>query len=176
MKTNAQLVVALCALCFGIGTASAEVFVGAGINNNSYDYDDLDTSTGSKLYVGYYAENGLFGEVAAIDLGDTQSNLAPLGLSISGLAGYIGYRSQTAVTGLGGFGKVGAYSFDSDLTAFGSTVATRSSSGLAWSLGLLYAFNKNFALRAEVEQFVSVEDFANNESVSGFSASLEVRF
>lgn len=55
-------------------------------------------------------------------------------------------------------------------------MASESSNGFAWCLGLSYGFNENVAIRGEIEQFVGVEDFAKDESITGFSACLEFRF
>lgn len=120
-------------------------------------------------------QDGVFLEVAHIDLGDTESDIAPIGLEISGFAAYVGYRNEVA-PGFHFFGKLGLYSVDSELIDSGSSIAERSGSGLGWGLGLSYAFNKTFAVRGELEQLVAVEDFADDESVTGFSISVELRF
>lgn len=146
------------------------------MSNSSYDYSDLDNSSGYKIFAGYYAESGVFVEAATVNLGETDADGAPAGFEAGGLAAYVGYRGEPPSGGFGFFGKIGAYSFDTDLIVSGTTIATESSSGLAWALGISYAFNANVAVRGEIEQFVGVEDFATDESITGGSVSIEFRF
>jgi hypothetical protein len=169
----ARVVVVLGALF--ASAAQAELFIGGGVSNYSYNYTDLDNSSGSKIYGGYYAEGGAFVEIASIELGETESDLISAGLDISGTAAYVGFRSQ-GDTGWGFFGKIGMYSFDSDLIIAGSTVDQASSSGVSWGFGVTYALSDAVALRGELENFSGVEDFADDESISGGSISLEIRF
>ena len=175
MRTSVIGVAFLCAAMFAGAPAQAEVYVGAGISNSSYSYEDLDNSSGNKIYGGYRMPNGVFFEAARVDLGDTVSKLAPLGFQASGIAGYVGYASGSGM-GPDGFVKIGFYSFDTDLLVNGSTVDTQSGSGLAWGFGLLVALNETFTIRMELDGYVGVKDFADNDSVYGGSLSLEARF
>lgn len=157
-------------------TAEAGFFVGGGVSNSSYDYNDLDNSTGYKIFGGYYAQSGVFVEAASVNPGETEADGVSAGFEADGMAAFVGYRGEPPTGGFGFFGKIGAYSFDTDLIISGTTVDTESSSGLAWALGISYAFNANVAVRGEIEQFVGVEDFANDESITGGSVSIEFRF
>ena len=166
--------IAVVLLSFGLSgmeMARAEFFVGAGVSNHSYEYEDVENSTGNKIYGGYYFENGVFLEAAKVNLGNADVEASSLSFKASGNAAFIGYR-MTEASGTSFFGKVGQYSFDTKLNVSG---ITESSSGLAWGLGLSSRINKHFAVRGEIEQYVGVRDFAGDHSVTGGVLGIELR-
>lgn len=152
-------------------SAHAGVFIGGGINNNSFGYDNVDNSTGNQLYAGYYFDSGVFLEVSRVDLGEGDVENTSYALDMSGMAYYVGYKSELP-SGFGWYAKGGLYSIDTKVDGLGE----ESSSGLTLGGGILYAFNKHFALRAGLHMFVGVEDFDQDESVVGGSLSVEARF
>jgi hypothetical protein len=170
VKINKAVVCAAFASLFTT-SVQAGVFIGGGINNNSYNYDNVENSTGSQLYAGYYFDSGVFVEIARVDLGEADVEATSVTIEMSGMAYYIGYKSELS-TGFGWYAKGGMYSLDTEVTGLGE----ESSSGLTLGGGILYAFNKHFALRAGLQTFIGVEDFDQDESVFGGSVSLEARF
>ena len=168
MKTR----IAAAILALGITSAArAEFFVGAGISNHSYDYYDVQNSNGTKLYGGYYTDKGVFVEAALVDLGNADVDRSNYKLEISGNTAFIGYR-RVETSGMGFYGKVGVYSFDTKLNV---AAGTESGSGLAWGFGLTYPLNRNFSIRGEIEQYVGVKDFAEDTSVTGGCLAIELR-
>ena len=171
MKNKRTLVCVAALAGFFATSANADVFIGGGVSNNSYGYDNVENSTGSQLYVGYYFDSGVFLEISKVDLGEADIENDPRSLEMSGIAYYAGYKSETS-PGFGWYAKAGMYSFETEL----SGTAKEDSSGLSIGAGIMYAFNKNFALRAGLQTFVGVEDFDQDQSVFGGSVGLEARF
>src|SRR5262245_40645681 len=134
MKIINTLVCAIFACFFTVGAQAGAFFVGGGVNNNSYAYSNVENSSGTQFYAGYYFDSGLFIEADRVDLGDADITDRTLDLEMSGMAYYVGYKWEEP-TGFGWYAKGGMYSID---TKAGS-VGEESSNGLALGAGILFA-------------------------------------
>ena len=91
------------------------------------------------------------------------------GFNISGV--YNTTKNFGKAEPLNAFFKVGAYSVDTEVDGL-----SEGSTGLSFGLGLEYAFTNHFSARIDFEGLSGVEDFANDETVTLFTAAIQVLF
>jgi hypothetical protein len=109
-----------------------------------------------------------------MDLGEADITSLPFSanLHMKGNVVYAGYKSNDR---FGWIAKGGAYSFTTELSDSGSSFE-EDSSGLALGGGFIYTVTPAFAVRAEVECFIGVSDFADDGDVVTVSGGIEFRF
>lgn len=153
-------------------------YVGAKVGNASYDYNDVNNSTTTQFYIGYRQPKSPFGvEVAYVDLGKADITSIPgASLNVSGFNISGVYHSPASTGKLGFILAAGLYSFDNDLKAGSTTVATDSGSGLSLGAGIDYAMTQSFYFRADLQMFIGVKDFASDKTVSQGNIGLEYHF
>src|SRR5262245_56727633 len=83
---------AACAALVLSTSANAGVYVGGGVSDSSYDYDDVQNSTGTQFYIGYVFKPGVFIEAAQVDLGDADVDDTSWTIEMKGTAFYVGYE------------------------------------------------------------------------------------
>ena len=178
MKRSMTLLGAAATLALLSTTAAADSggYVGGAAGFASYNYSDVEDSTAFSIYGGYRPRDGGLGlEVGFLDLGDADiTSISGMSLNISGFNVSATYGTVPNVASpLTIFGKLGLYSFDTELAGAGMSA---SSSGLSFGVGLEYTITERLALRAELQNFSGVEDFANDEDVSLISAGVSYAF
>jgi len=162
----------------------AEPYVGIGIGSAAYkadlsalggaDYDD--TSTGTKLYGGYffnkyYAAEASVYNFAEASVGSLQTGSGTVSGAVSmvGVGAYaVGMYPLSKTVNL--MAKLGVLSWDADLR-INNTKAKNDGVDLAYAVAATYAITKEFLLAAEWEAFNS-----DNPELSMFSVGFRFNF
>lgn len=137
---------------------------------SSSSVDDKDT--GWKLFAGYQFNPNFAVEGGYVDLGkfsfNTTVTAAPAGYTTGSLSGNVKTKNGFLVDAVGiwpatdkfsVFGKLGAYSIKTELSASGPSGSVNQSStdsNFHWGVGAGYDFDKNIGARLEWERFNSV--------------------
>lgn len=155
-------ILGLVALAATSGMAHAGPYLGGGAALTEYRYDDVELGAGLRGFVGYRFEGlPLIVEAGYVDFGEADVESFPgLSLGFTGAQVSIGYFAALSASGNSGLWlKGGYYDGDAELEGLGSSTE-RSSSGATVSVGGDWMFLPWIGLRAEVENFFNVKDFA----------------
>ncbi len=144
-----------------------------------------ETDTGWKLFAGYQFNPYFAVEGGYVDLGEfsfsTSVTAAPAGYTTGSLSGNVKTKNGFLVDAVGiwpvtdkvsVFGKLGAYSMKTELSASGSSGSLSESStdsDLHWGIGAGYDFDKNFGARLEWERF---NDVGNKDKTGEMNVDL----
>ena len=146
------------------GTAAAQGYIGAGAGLTTMDLcDDLggigltscdDKDTGMKIFGGFKFNQNLGLEASWVDLGEVSAT-GPGGTATGEVDGF-----GLAVMGMiplnekfGLFGKVGAYMWDSTVSAPGFGSVSDDGTDIMFGAGVNWNLTTHFGLRAEWERF-----------------------
>jgi hypothetical protein len=160
----------------GFGSAHAGPFIGAKAGGAVYGYDDLDSSFATQLSFGYQPLDGGFGvEASYLDLGeaDIQNTNGELNMSGYNLAGTYSFGGMS--TGSNFVVRVGSYFLDTELSGPGGSV-TEESNGLSMGVGMGFHVSEQFVLAGDIDTYIGVDDFADDESVTAFSVAAQYHF
>lgn len=124
-----------------------------------------DTDTAYKIFGGYNFNKNIGLELAYVDLGEVSFNGTIGGTAVTGSVDTQGFNISAVFTApindrFSIFGKVGAFTWDSDFTASSAAVratASDSSTDFSAGTGAAYNFNKNLSVRTEYEYFDDVD-------------------
>ena len=170
------------ALSLAAHNTSARTYIGGATGKAEFDYSDIDDGDAEKYYIGYQIPGKLYGfELASIDSGaanidDTTFGFESIrvdGYNLSAIyntAQYFGFKQPVNL-----FFKLGYYSVETEVKT--STLSfTEDSSGLSFGLGIDYAINDAFSLRADLEGLYGVDDFADDEIVTFITIGAQINF
>lgn len=166
IKTLTRYVLFLAVLMFSMaGTASAAGQGYFGLSMGSADDEILnESSTGFKLYGGYYFTDTLAMEYGIVGLGDYgPGGIISQGGFYVGVVPSIPLNNSTSF-----FGKLGLFAWSIDVL----DIQVDSGTDLAWGLGVETAVSDTVSLRAEYETFMDV----SGGDVSLLSAGFTVLF
>jgi len=116
-----------------------------------------DTDSAWKLFVGYQANENLGFEAAYVDLGQAKGTGGGVTETVqsSGIAfSLVGTAPLSSSAGI--FGKVGLFSWSTDISATGpvrSASASTTGTDLTYGVGAKFQFNKQVGARLEWEHF-----------------------
>lgn len=147
------------------GAAQAGPYLGGGALLSDYQYSDVDRGAGGRAFLGYRFENlPLMVEAGYTDFGEADIESFPgLSLGFTGGQVTVGYflgLSQTSNSGL--WLKGGFYAGDSEIKDATDSFEKYSRGGLV-SIGGDWMVLPWLGLRAEVENFFNVRDYADFE-------------
>lgn len=178
MKIYSTLILAGLLSVFSTTSQAAEsIYAGFAVGSASYDYEDIDSASATKAFIGYNVNDKISIEATLFDSGEADiTSLPGFTLSSDGFNVSVLYHLQSPNHNelsflLGG----GFYSFDTTLAAFGSSIS-ESGSGLSLAAGINYALTENLAIRADIDMFVGVKDFADDSGMDSFNVGLVVSF
>ncbi|GEM_PF-2453322 len=177
MKNNHRRFAVLLIGLLALPAAQADIYLGASGVRSSYDYDNIQDSTGWKAFGGVRLDNGLLFEAQYQDSGSADIGGQPYQLQFTSAAAFIGYHGQADQAGF--FAKVGVHDTRAELRDDrGRSRGYADTTGLALGVGLSFAFNEYVALRGEVEGLLGVDDFSDRGDSNVWTAALglEARF
>lgn len=155
---------------------TAGFYVGAGIGrakaNDACDFGAIgfvgscdDKSTTWNLFAGYQFTPNIAVEAGYVDLGKVSASGRVGGTPVSASAEtqafeLVGVGMLPVAPSISLYGKLGLARWDADATASSAVVVTASDKGTDFTAGLgaQYAFNRNFAARAEWQYYNDVAD------------------
>ena len=177
MKMNHFIALILTISALGFSSPSyAGGYIGGGLGLSSFDYDDIDDGNAYKVFAGYkFADSSIALEASYIDMGEADVEGVPLELLIDGLNASLVFNPTAPNQPVSFLGRIGMYSFDTELKGPGGSI-TDDSTGLSWGLGIDFAASEHFSFRGEIEGFLGVEDFADDEMVTLISVGLQYNF
>lgn len=163
-------------------TANARTYIGGGAGKSEFDYSDIDDGESEKYYIGFQPAGKLYSfEIATLDSGKADIDNNPFGFESIRVDGYnisavyntapnFGFKQPTNL-----FFKLGYYLVETEVKTT-TTSFTEDSKGLSFGLGLDYAINDAFSLRADLEGLYKVDDFANDEIVTFLTIAAQINF
>jgi len=163
-------------------TTSARTYFGGGTGKAEFDYSDIDDGDSEKYYIGFQPAGKLYSfEIAVLDSGEADIDNNPFGFESIRVDGYnisavyntapnFGFKQPTNL-----FFKLGYYLVETEVKTT-TTSFTEDSNGLSFGLGLDYAINDAFSLRADLEGLYKVDDFADEEIVTFFTLGAQINF
>lgn len=168
LKRSAQA--GACALLLSVGmvnVAEARIYAGGGFGVSTYDYEDVDNGSATKLFLGYeQVESPVYFELALIDSGESDIEGTGVTINVSGLSFGVGYRGvMNHDTGSAFFLKGGLYKTDTELSD-GFNSVSDGNSGLFIGFGGDLMLNPSFGLRFDMEGLLGVEDYADDKNVT----------
>jgi hypothetical protein len=177
MKTyNALILASLLSVFSATSQAEDSLYAGLAAGVSSYDYEDIDPAAATKIFLGYKIGDNAAIEATLYDSGEADiTSLPGLTLSSDGLNITAFYRIHTSADKLTAMVGGGLYSFDTTIEGPGGSIS-ESGSGLSLAGGLEYAFTENFALRADIDMFFGVKDFADNKSLDSLNIGIVLSF
>ena len=159
-----------------VSQAENSIYAGLAAGVSAYDYDDVDAGSATKLFVGYKIDTNLAIEATFYDSGDADiTSLPGLALNSDGLNVTAFYRANTSGNDLVAMIGGGIYNFDTTIKGPGGSIS-ESSSGLSLAAGLELGLTENLALRADIDMFFGVKDFADNGNVDSIHIGVVLNF
>lgn len=177
MKSYTPIILASLLSLFSVNShAEDSVYAGAAIGVSNYEYEDIDAAAATKLFIGYKMDNNFALEATLYDSGDADiTSLSGFELNTDGINLTAFYRLPTAGSDLTAMVGLGIYSFDTTVKTNSGSVS-EDGTGLSVSAGLEYALTENVALRGDIDFFVGVKDFADNESLDSVHIGILYNF
>jgi hypothetical protein len=157
-------------------SAEGNIYAGAAVGFSTFDYDDVDPGTATKLFVGFNVQDNIVLEVGLYDSGEadiTSPFFTGLSLNVDGINVKALYVTPTSGDNMRVFVGGGFYNFD---TTIEPTNLTESSSGLSLHGGILIPLAENFSLRGDADAFVGVEDFDQDNTIISLHAGIVLSF
>ncbi len=163
-------------------TTSARTYIGGGTGKAEFDYSDIDDGDAEKYYIGFQPAGKLYSfEIAVLDSGEADIDNNPFGFESIRVDGYnisavyntaprFGFKQPTNL-----FFKLGYYLVETEVKTT-TTSLTEDSNGLSFGLGIDYAINDAFSLRADLEGLYKVDDFADDEIVTFITFGAQINF
>jgi len=155
----------------GRGSLPGLLYLGITIGESEFDYDDIDDGDTSIFYVGFRPEDSRLGyELSFYNSGDSEvTSLTDIELQVETINLMLTLNSSmNNKSPLNLSGKAGIYFADATLSGPFDSVKEKSN-GFLLGVGVEFALNQHFSLRADAYILEDVEDFANDESISIFS-------
>ncbi|MDH5710072.1 MAG: porin family protein [Gammaproteobacteria bacterium] len=183
MKKTTSLALT-CVFSLFASNSQAEISLYAGIATglSSFDYTDVEQGIATKAFAGYRLYDNIAFEATLYDSGNADINSLPgvslssTGINIAGL-----YRISTSVTNLTVMVGGGFYNFETTVVdpyyflPF-NTPATEKGSGLSLAGGVELGVTKTIILRADIDMFFGVRDFANDGGINSLNLGIVLNF
>lgn len=163
-------------------SVNARTYIGGGTGDAEFDYSDIDDGDAEKYYIGLQPAGKLYGfELASLDSGEADIDDDIFGFESIKVKGYnlsavyhsapnFGFKQPANF-----FLKLGYYAVETEVKATNFS-RSEDSNGLSFGIGLDYAINDAFSLRADLEGLYGVEDFADDEIVTFITFGAQINF
>ncbi|MDH5612697.1 MAG: porin family protein [Gammaproteobacteria bacterium] len=180
MKTyNSLILVSLLSVYSATSQSDNSIYAGLTAGASSYNYNNIDPGTATKVFIGYKVNENIAIEATLFDSGeaDITDPLLPPGISLcsDGLNLTAFYRLPTSGGDLTAMVGGGLYSFDTTLKGPGGSIS-ESGSGLSLAAGLEYTITENIALRGDIDMFLGVKDFDQNDGLNSINIGIVLNF